>query len=262
MTDEPTGTPFTDEKQQEIGARIGGAYAGSPGFIVGYNTILTSPLAETAEAADRQFRQSKEIPLTALDLYEWFITITPEELEPLAKALFIEGYTTYTNNVDELYDPEVVFAGMVDVMNDLSQRATELGVTPQQYLNVTDDPDQFVPQMDRKFAATDFDLFEEKIAEAQQGLVQLPDMRALETQWKNTSVSTLGFNVNNSDPNQFRNFVSGIRVAALEAKERGEAYDVGAQMTHALETENPGATAYMQHENVQDRFMTWARTQR
>ena len=53
-----------------------------------------------------------------------------------------------------------------------------------------------------------------------------------------------------------------MRRQALDAQERGENYEVGAQMTHALETQNPGATAFMEHENVQDRFMTWAAGQR
>ena len=84
----------------------------------------------------------------------------------------------------------------------------------------------------------------------------------LETQWQAQSVATLGFDVSKTNPDQFRSFVSGMRRQALDAQERGENYEVGAQMTHALETQNPGATAFMEHENVQDRFMTWAAGQR
>jgi hypothetical protein len=255
------GTPISEEEQREIGNLIGG-YAGSPGFILGYNTILKSPLQEVANAADRQFRRREQVRMTSLDMYEYFIALTPEQLEPLAKALFIEGYTTFTNNVDELYDPEIVFAGILDVMDDLAAKAGALGVTPEAFLKVTDNPDEFIPQMDRKFKETDLDLFEEKIAEAEKGLVTLPDMRALETQWQAQSVATLGFDVSKTNPDQFRNFVSGMRRQALDAQERGENYEVGAQMTHALETQNPGATAFMEHENVQDRFMTWAAGQR
>ena len=261
MSEEDNENPMTEEEQQNYGALVTG-YAASPGFILGYNTVLRSPLAQTVEAADRQFRQTEQVPLTSLDLYEYFIALEPQQIEQLAKALFVEGYITFTNNVEELYDPEIVFAGMLDVMNELSTRATQLGVSPQQILKVTEDPDEYIPMMDRKFKQTDLELFEEKIVEAEKGLVQLPDMTALEAMWKAQSVATLGFDVSNTDPSQFRNFVAGMRTSALEAQERGETYNATAQMTHALETQNPGATAFMQHENIQDRFMTWAAEQR
>ena len=120
MSEEDNENPMTEEEQRNYGALVTG-YAASPGFILGYNTVLRSPLAQTVEAADRQFRQTEQVPLTSLDLYEYFIALEPQQIEQLAKALFVEGYITFTNNVAESLPLKVFlnFSGPVAITSSI-----------------------------------------------------------------------------------------------------------------------------------------------
>lgn len=250
-----------DETQREVNATLGGVYSGSPGFIVGYNVVLRSPYVQAADAAERQKRNldGRPTPITSMDMYEYLQSIQgdPEQYENLVKALFVEGYISFQNDVEELYDPEVVFDGMLDVMSDVTERAQQLGVSPQQVLAATDDKDQFIPTLDRKFKETDIDLFEEKLGEAQQGLVVLPDMAQLEEMYSKESVALAGFDATKTDATGFQNFIKGMRTAALAAKDRGEQYDVGAQVRQDIRTKYPDNVGFMEHQDSTSRLMDW-----
>ena len=251
-----------DETQREVNAVIGGVYSGSPGFIVGYNLVLRSPYVQAADAAERQKRileGTEPSPITSMDMYEYLQSIQgdPEQYENLVKALFVEGHITFQNDVEELYDPEIVFNGMLDVMSEVTERAQQLGVSPQQVLAATEDKDQFIPTLDRKFKETDIDLFEEKLGETQQGLVMLPDMAMLEEMYAKQAIDLAGFDATKTDPTGFQNFIKGMRTAALAAKDRGEQYDVGAQIRQDIRTKYPDNVGFMQHKDSTSRLMDW-----
>ena len=51
--------------------------------------------------------------------------------------------------------------------------------------------------------------------------------------------------------------IKGMRTAALAAKDRGEQYDVGAQIRQDIRTKYPDNVGFMQHKDSTSRLMDW-----